>query len=55
MPYMAQVAIGNKPYLTIFGGDYDTVDGTGKKEHAQDFAQAPFLILEKMHEKLKNI
>ena len=30
MPYMAQVAIGNKPYLTIFGGDYDTVDGTGK-------------------------
>ena len=29
MPYMAQVAIGNKPSLTIFGGDYDTVDGTG--------------------------
>lgn len=30
MPYMAQVAIGKKPCLTIFGGDYDTVDGTGK-------------------------
>jgi UDP-glucose 4-epimerase len=29
MPYMAQVAIGNRPNLTIFGGDYDTVDGTG--------------------------
>jgi UDP-glucose 4-epimerase len=26
---MAQVAIGNKPNLTIFGGDYNTVDGTG--------------------------
>jgi UDP-glucose 4-epimerase len=29
MPYMAQVAIGNRPSLTIFGGDYNTVDGTG--------------------------
>lgn len=29
MPYMAQVAIGNRPNLTIFGGDYNTVDGTG--------------------------
>jgi len=29
MPYMAQVAIGNKRSLTIFGGDYNTVDGTG--------------------------
>jgi hypothetical protein len=26
---MAQVAIGNRPSLTIFGGDYNTVDGTG--------------------------
>ena len=29
MPYIAQVAIGNKPSLTIFGNDYDTPDGTG--------------------------
>lgn len=29
MPYMAQVALGNKPSLTIFGDDYDTPDGTG--------------------------
>ena len=29
MPYMAQVAMGNKPSLTIFGDDYDTPDGTG--------------------------
>lgn len=29
MPYLAQVAIGNKPFLTIFGTDYDTIDGTG--------------------------
>lgn len=29
MPYIAQVAIGNKPKLTIFGSDYKTDDGTG--------------------------
>ncbi|PSN44463.1 UDP-glucose 4-epimerase [Blattella germanica] len=31
MPYMAQVAIGNKPSLTIYGGDYETIDGTETK------------------------
>lgn len=30
MPYIAQVAIGHKPFLTIYGGDYNTPDGTGK-------------------------
>lgn len=30
MPYIAQVAIGKKKELTIFGGDYETKDGTGK-------------------------
>lgn len=29
MPYIAQVALGQKPELTIFGGDYPTEDGTG--------------------------
>lgn len=29
MPYIAQVALGKKEVLTIFGGDYDTEDGTG--------------------------
>lgn len=29
MPYISQVALGKKAVLTIFGGDYDTVDGTG--------------------------
>ena len=31
MPYIAQVALGNKPSLTIFGDDYNTPDGTGTK------------------------
>lgn len=29
MPFMAQVALGKKPVLTIFGNDYNTPDGTG--------------------------
>lgn len=29
MPFIAQVALGQKPELTIFGGDYPTDDGTG--------------------------
>ena len=30
MPYVAQVAIGRRPHLNVFGRDYDTVDGTGQ-------------------------
>lgn len=30
MPFMAQVALGKKPVLTVFGDDYNTPDGTGK-------------------------
>lgn len=29
MPFISQVAIGHKPVLTIYGGDYNTIDGTG--------------------------
>ena len=29
MPYIAQVALGNKPHVEVFGGDYNTPDGTG--------------------------
>ena len=28
MPYVAQVAVGARPKLFVFGGDYDTPDGT---------------------------
>lgn len=30
MPYISQVALGLKPELVIFGGDYPTEDGTGE-------------------------
>ena len=29
MPYVSQVVQGRLPYVNIYGGDYDTVDGTG--------------------------
>ena len=28
MPYVAQVAVGRRPFLQVFGDDYDTPDGT---------------------------
>lgn len=50
MPYMAQVAIGNKSSLTIFGGDYDTVDGTGVRDyiHVMDLASGHVAALNKL-------
>lgn len=42
MPYMAQVAMGLRPYLGVFGSDYPTPDGTGVRDylHVQDLAVA---------------
>ncbi len=41
MPYVAQVAVGQRPRLDIFGDDYPTPDGTGVRDyiHVQDLAQ----------------
>jgi UDP-glucose 4-epimerase len=40
MPYIAQVALGKLPRLNVFGGDYDTSDGTGVRDyiHVVDLA-----------------
>lgn len=40
MPYVAQVAIGRLEKLKVFGGDYQTVDGTGVRDyiHVMDLA-----------------
>lgn len=41
MPYISQVASGKLPQLSIFGADYDTVDGTGVRDfiHVMDLAE----------------
>jgi UDP-glucose 4-epimerase len=40
MPYVAQVAVGRLDRLRVFGGDYDTPDGTGVRDyiHVLDLA-----------------
>jgi UDP-glucose 4-epimerase len=40
MPYIAQVAIGRRESVNVFGEDYDTHDGTGVRDyiHVTDLA-----------------
>jgi UDP-glucose 4-epimerase len=40
MPFVAQVAVGKRPCLNVYGGDYPTPDGTGVRDyiHVQDLA-----------------
>ena len=42
MPYIAQVGVGRLEQLAVFGGDYDTHDGTGIRDyiHVVDLARA---------------
>ena len=42
MPFIAQTAVGKREYLSVFGNDYDTHDGTGVRDyiHVVDLANA---------------
>ena len=48
MPYIGRVAAGTLPKLTIFGGDYDTPDGTCQRDylHVVDLAVGHLKALE---------
>jgi UDP-glucose 4-epimerase len=48
MPYVAQVAAGLRPELSVFGDDYKTPDGTGVRDyiHVVDLAEAHLAALE---------
>lgn len=50
MPFIAQVAIGKRPYVHVFGNDYDTPDGTGVRDyiHVVDLANGHLRALEKI-------
>ena len=47
MPYVTQVAVGQRPRLQVFGSDYNTADGTGVRDyiHVQDLAHGHTLAL----------
>jgi UDP-glucose 4-epimerase len=50
MPYIAQVAVGKREALQVFGNDYDTPDGTGVRDyiHVVDLAQGHLKALQKI-------
>ena len=50
MPYVAQVAVGRRPHLNVFGGDYLTPHGTGVRDyiHVVDLARGHVAALNKL-------
>ncbi len=50
VPYIAQVAVGKLEQLSVFGNDYDTVDGTGVRDyiHVVDLAKGHVAALKKL-------
>ncbi|GAB1391656.1 MAG: UDP-glucose 4-epimerase [Rubrivivax sp.] len=50
MPYVAQVAIGRRAELSVFGGDYATPDGTGVRDyiHVCDLAEGHVAALRRL-------
>ena len=56
LPFVAQVAIGRRPELSVFGNDYPTPDGTGVRDyiHVVDLAIGHLKAIEKL-EKTPNL
>lgn len=53
MPYVAQVASGRREFLTIFGDDYPTPDGTGVRDylHVMDLAKGHISAIQYIQKK----
>ncbi len=51
-PYITKVAVGKLEYLSIFGNDYDTKDGTGVRDfiHVVDLSKGHVLAVNKILE-----
>ena len=54
MPYISQVAVGKRPFLNVFGDDYETPDGTGVRDyiHVVDLSIGHLKALEKISNKV---
>lgn len=50
MPFVTQVAVGRREYLSVFGSDYPTKDGTGVRDyiHVMDLADGHIAALKKV-------
>ena len=50
MPFVTQTAIGIRECLSVFGGDYNTIDGTAVRDyiHVVDLAKAHVIAVERM-------
>ena len=50
MPYITQTAIGKRPFLRVWGNDYNTPDGTAIRDylHITDLAKAHVIAVERM-------
>ncbi|MGF1910222.1 UDP-glucose 4-epimerase GalE [Vibrio kasasachensis] len=50
MPYVSQVAVGRREFVSVFGSDYPTKDGTGVRDyiHVMDLADGHIAALEKI-------
>nr|AIE43953.1 UDP-galactose 4'-epimerase [Fasciola hepatica] len=53
MPYVSQVAVGQRPHVNVFGNDYKTKDGTGVRDyiHIVDLAQAHIVSIQLLDKK----
>jgi len=53
MPFIAQVAVGRRESLAVFGDDYDTPDGTGVRDyiHVMDLAAGHIAALQTVGKK----
>jgi len=50
MPFISQTAVGKREFLSVFGDDYNTVDGTGVRDyiHVVDLAQGHLNALDRI-------
>jgi UDP-glucose 4-epimerase len=57
MPFISQVAVGKLKTLRVFGGDYDTVDGTGVRDyiHVVDLARGHVKALQVLEKGLPGV
>ena len=53
MPFVSQVAVGRREYLSVFGDDYPTPDGTGVRDyiHVMDLSDGHVAALKKVGNK----